>query len=160
MNSSLSPQSSVLAELPAIALSIRQPWAWLICNNYKPLENRDRKIGSHTGPLLIHAGARMTLDDYHAAFIFVASFDIQIAQSIPGFKELKELCGGIVGFANVKGISQVIGCGLRYDIIEQAFGPWWTGPVAYHFEAGASRCIPFKPCKGRLGFFPCNYEAL
>ncbi|WP_289241690.1 ASCH domain-containing protein [Delftia sp.] len=41
------------------ALSIRQPWAWLIVHGYKDIENRDW----HTpfrGNLLVHAGLTMT----------------------------------------------------------------------------------------------------
>jgi len=37
------------------ALSIRQPWAWLIVNGYKTIENRTWRT-SYRGPLLIHAG--------------------------------------------------------------------------------------------------------
>src|SRR5438045_8559495 len=37
------------------ALSIRQPWAWLIVNGHKPVENRSWST-KYTGKLLIHAG--------------------------------------------------------------------------------------------------------
>ena len=35
-----------------LALSIKQPWAWLICNGYKDIENRNWRIGrkSQHGP--------------------------------------------------------------------------------------------------------------
>jgi hypothetical protein len=102
----------------------------------------------------------MTLDDYHAAFIFVSSFNLDLARAFPSFRDLKELCGGIVGHVTVQGVSQVIGHGPGLDVIHDALGPWWSGPVAYHFEPGSARCIPFKPCKGRLGFFPCDYSQL
>jgi hypothetical protein len=36
------------------ALSVRQPWAWLIVNNYKPYENRTWSTKVR-GPILIHA---------------------------------------------------------------------------------------------------------
>jgi hypothetical protein len=39
-------------------LSIRQPWAWLIVNGHKPVENRDWAT-SFRGPVLIHAGLTM-----------------------------------------------------------------------------------------------------
>src|SRR5690349_14501124 len=39
------------------ALSIRQPWAWLIVNGHKPVENRSWPT-KYTGKLLIHAGQR------------------------------------------------------------------------------------------------------
>src|SRR5205807_113707 len=36
------------------ALSLRQPWAWLVVNGYKDIENRSWRT-NHRGPLLIHA---------------------------------------------------------------------------------------------------------
>jgi len=46
------------------ALSIRQPWAWLIAHGHKLYENRDwSKYNPHKrqrGPILIHAGQGMT----------------------------------------------------------------------------------------------------
>ena len=39
------------------ALTIHQPWAWLITNGYKSVENRSRRT-TYRGPLAIHAGAR------------------------------------------------------------------------------------------------------
>lgn len=35
-------------------LSIRQPWAWLICAGYKDVENRDWRT-NYRGRILIHA---------------------------------------------------------------------------------------------------------
>ncbi|MCP4687042.1 MAG: ASCH domain-containing protein, partial [Desulfobacterales bacterium] len=39
------------------ALSIRQPWAWLIANGYKDIENRSWRT-SFRGEFLIHAGKK------------------------------------------------------------------------------------------------------
>jgi hypothetical protein len=36
------------------ALSIRQPWAWLIIAGIKDIENR-RWATNHRGPILVHA---------------------------------------------------------------------------------------------------------
>lgn len=41
------------------ALSIRQPWAWLIVNGHKDIENRDWPT-NFRGRLLVHAGLTMT----------------------------------------------------------------------------------------------------
>jgi hypothetical protein len=40
---------------PTVALSIRQPWAWLIVNGFKDLENRSWST-AFRGPVWIHAG--------------------------------------------------------------------------------------------------------
>src|SRR5438093_5065049 len=40
-------------------LSLRQPWAWLVVNGYKDIENRSWRT-VHRGPLLIHASSTTT----------------------------------------------------------------------------------------------------
>ena len=37
------------------AISIRQPWAWLVVHGYKDVDNRTWAT-KHRGPILIHAG--------------------------------------------------------------------------------------------------------
>ena len=46
------------------ALSIKQPWAWLICAGYKDIENRDWST-KFRGRIYVHAGlseSEMTKD--------------------------------------------------------------------------------------------------
>jgi hypothetical protein len=45
-------------------LSVRQPWAWLICAGIKDVENRDWR-GFYTGPLLIHASKTVEETDLY-----------------------------------------------------------------------------------------------
>jgi ASCH domain len=40
-------------------LSLRQPWAWLVVNGYKDIENRSWRT-NHRGPLVIHASSTTT----------------------------------------------------------------------------------------------------
>ena len=42
-------------------LSVRQPWAWLICAGFKDVENRSWKT-SYQGRLYIHAGKSFDWD--------------------------------------------------------------------------------------------------
>ncbi|MCG0445699.1 ASCH domain-containing protein [Pseudomonas aeruginosa] len=53
------------------ALSIRQPWAWLVANGHKDIENRDWAT-SFRGRFLIHAAKSMTRDEYEEARDFAA----------------------------------------------------------------------------------------
>ena len=39
-------------------LSVRQPWAWLLCENLKDVENRNWKT-NYRGTLYIHAGKKV-----------------------------------------------------------------------------------------------------
>jgi hypothetical protein len=43
---------------PQKAISIRQPWAWLIVNGFKDVENRSWKT-KYRGPVLVHAGRKI-----------------------------------------------------------------------------------------------------
>lgn len=45
------------------ALSIRQPWAWLIVNGYKSIENRTWNTRIR-GTILIHAGKGFDKEGY------------------------------------------------------------------------------------------------
>ncbi len=55
---------ALAAPIPALdinglqAISIRQPWAWLVVNGYKDIENRDWKT-DYRGRILIHVGRQM-----------------------------------------------------------------------------------------------------
>ena len=46
-----------------LALSIQQPWAWLIVNGHKGVENRDWDTRQR-GDILIHAGKKFDLDGH------------------------------------------------------------------------------------------------
>lgn len=131
------------------ALSIRQPWAWLIVNGYKTVENRSRSLGDHFDPLLIHASSTMTKQDYEYCVEFLrCNLKLQ-----PVLRHLPSACtdvlqlGGIVGKVEV---TAIVGNLTAYD--------WYTGAIGY--ELKNAKPLPFKACKGRLGFFDVDYEAL
>jgi len=126
-----------------IALSIRQPWAWLIVNGYKDVENRDWPT-KYRGPTLIHASKTLTRADYDAALLFVEAFVApEIARLIPDMYELQT--GGLVGVADL------------VDCVEESRSVWFTGGQAngggVGFVMRHGRTLPFRPWKGRLGFF-------
>lgn len=116
------------------ALSIRQPWAHAIVHHGKDLENRTRHNG-YRGPLLIHASAGMTEEDYAGAFQFVRE------RGLPRLPDPGSLArGGIVGI-----VDMVDSVGADHP---EAGSPWWMGPKAFVF-ANARR-LPFIECKGSV----------
>ncbi len=119
-----------------IALSIRQPWAWLIVNGFKDVENRIWRTG-YRGQFLIHAGATMTKADYQACILFIAG--IARNRRVPAYDALKAECGGIVGHARL------------VDCVSHSTSPWFVGD--FGFELADAQTLPFQPCKGRLQFF-------
>jgi hypothetical protein len=120
-------------EIPR-ALSIRQPWAWLIAHGYKDIENRSRRT-RFRGRFLIHASATMTRADYAACMIFIAS--MEGTWRVPAPDLLPR--GGIVGEAEI------------LDCVADSKSPWFTGE--YGYVLANQKTLPFHPCKGALGFF-------
>lgn len=125
---------------PTVALSIRQPWAWLIVNGWKPVENRDWHTG-FTGRIYVHAGKGMTRDEYEDAKDFALAINNSIP--FPKFEELER--GGIVGEVTITGC------------VKESDSRWFVG--TYGFTLEAAKPLPFRPCKGALGFFNVLKEA-
>ncbi len=124
------------------AISIRQPWAWLIIQNYKPVENRSWST-RFRGPVLIHAGKVMSDDDFDDAMDLLDKIDpldkngsmCRRARVVNGEAPL----GGIVGEAEI------------VDCVTAHPSPWFFGK--YGFMLRNARPLPFMPCRGQLGFF-------
>lgn len=118
------------------ALSIRQPWAWLIVNGYKPVENRTWPT-QHRGDTLIHAGL---------------AFDTEgLTSVLAAFPELRGQMPDRYDLGGVIGVAQVVGC------VEQHPSRWFMGPYG-HVLYGA-RALPFVPLRGQLGYFEAAMSA-
>lgn len=126
------------------ALSIRQPWAWLIVNGHKDIENRTWRT-SFRGRVLIHASKGMTRDEYDDVRYFLDDKGIDI--TLPARDTLER--GGVVGIAT---ITDCIHPGTRSS-------PWHMEDQ-YGFGIVAAKPMPFVPCKGALGFFDAPHDAL
>ena len=125
---------SALKTLP-VALSIRQPWAWLIIHAGKDIENRTW-YGHYRGPLLIHAGKGMTRQEYSDCQVFVwDSFAETIA--LPAFGDLQR--GGLIGHVEI------------VDCVTESQSSWFQGPYGFVLKNPCPRT--FTPCLGSLGFF-------
>ncbi|WES88803.1 ASCH domain-containing protein [Dickeya fangzhongdai] len=116
------------------ALSIRQPWAWLIVNGYKDIENRTWHT-KYRGQVLIHAAATMPTPAEWREAMRVAQ--LAGAPAIPSFEMMDK--GGIVGYATITGTC------------ESSSSPWFFGPVG--FQLADARPIPLYPFRGRLNIF-------
>ncbi len=113
------------------ALSIRQPWAWLIVNGYKDVENRSWAT-RHRGPLLIHAGvSRSAMNDEMFAWI-----ERKYGVRVPRDLEL----GGIVG------VVELLDCAGRRASV-------WHERGAFGWIVARPRRLPLRVCKGQLGMF-------
>lgn len=131
------------------ALSIMQPWAWLIVNGYKDIENRTWQT-HRTGRILIHAGKKIDGEAWQAIAdglhpVTGAPLPDELVEKFITAAFTNEIHrGGIVGEANITG------CYTQYP------SPWFVGP--YGFGLVATNPLPFMPVKGALSFFPVDYR--
>lgn len=117
------------------ALSIRQPWAWLIVNGHKDIENRDWST-SYRGQVLIHAGKTMARRYYEdIATDLALRFGDRI--TLPAYELLER--GGVVGAATITGC------------VSASSSPWFQGE--FGFVMADARPLPFHACNGMLGYF-------
>lgn len=124
-----------MSAIPVVALSIRQPWAWLILHAGKDIENRSWQT-RFRGRFLLHASKGMTVNEYWNARRFAAG-RMLIGREFPGRSELER--GGIVGEAEI------------VDCVDRSDSPWFVGPYGFVFRN--AKPLPFHPCKGALGLF-------
>lgn len=119
------------------ALSIRQPWAWLIVNGHKDIENRSWPTKVR-GTIAIHASKGMTHKEYVDCYYLAARQGIKL----PSLPDLQR--GGIVGTADI------------VDCVSESDSPWYFGE--YGFTLTNAKPLPFVPLLGKLGFFEVPEE--
>ena len=121
------------------ALSIRQPWAWLIVHGFKDIENREWAGTCHVrGEVLVHASQRCTNVEYSEAQNFLFQRELWAAlDALPARADLE--LGGIVGSVRV------------VDAVRRHSSPWFNGSLG--LVLADAKPIPFYSCKGALGFF-------
>lgn len=113
------------------ALSIKQPWAWLIVNGYKIHENRTWNT-KYRGEILIHAGNKTDVEGQR--WVNENFPQIIIPQFAVGLGK-----GGIVGKAYLD------------DVVTESKNKFFFGP--YGFVLKDARPLPFVRLRGKLGFF-------
>ena len=112
-------------------IAIQQPWAWLIINAGKDIENRTWST-SYRGPLLIHASKKPVPD---------------IAQLI---SELAG-CGIDMPRTHEYHYGGIIGVVTLIDVVTRSYSGWFDGP--YGFVLKHAKSLPFAATRGRLGLF-------
>ena len=118
------------------ALSILQPWAWLIVTGHKDIENRSW-FTPYRGRFLVHAGKKYgpRIHAEQAEYIRLLS-----GITLPPYEHLKEMTGGFVGWATITD------CVRQHRSI-------WKNEGTWGFVLKDALPLPFKPWRGELGFF-------
>jgi len=114
------------------AISIKQPWAYLIVNGHKDIENRTWTT-KHRGPLLVHASKQV---DKGAWRRYQQEFNL------PPMDKFE--LGGIVGQVEV------------VDCVPAHPSRWFQGK--YGFVLQNAQKLPFRPYKGQLNLFEVKEE--
>ena len=133
-----------MTTIPQMALSIRNPWAFLIAAGLKPVENREWRT-NFRGPFAIHAGKAFDADarrDLVENRHPVTGASLFFIDGMPkGFLEMTkgDFNGGIIGVAEI------------VDCVEVHPSDYFVGP--YGFVVENAHPIPRVPCRGVLGFF-------
>ncbi len=122
------------SDIPMLALSVRQPWAWAIIHAGKDIENRTWGRSWVRGRIAIHAAKGMTYKEYYDAMLFIHEMSGDIC---PAAEDLAR--GGIIGTVEL------------VDIVTASDSPWWEGP--YGLVLRDPQPCEFIPARGALGFF-------
>lgn len=118
------------------AISVKQPWASLIIEGIKDIENRNWQA-YYRGRLYIHTGK---------------GFDLQGAELVsklyPEYKKIversKRLRGGIIGHVHL------------LDCVTSHNSSWFHGEYGFVFVS--PKKIPFHSMKGQLGLFDFSFQ--
>jgi hypothetical protein len=121
------------------ALSVQQPWAWLIVHGYKDIENR-KWYTVFRGDVLIHAGKTIDV----GAYARLRALHPEIP--LPPLEALEKQTGGIVGKTRVT------------DCVKSSESEWFFGPHGFVLDTEHSSPLPFRPLRGQLYFFEVGGE--
>ena len=115
------------------ALTIRQPYAWLVVKGFKPVENRTWST-TYRGPLFIHAAVRL---HGHTAREIEQKFGVKIEEDDLRF-------GGVIGRVDL------------VDVVTAHPSPWFTGPFGWVLKS--PRRLPFRAMRGGQTLFDVPSE--
>ncbi|WP_277593656.1 ASCH domain-containing protein [Pseudomonas chlororaphis] len=121
------------------ALSIRQPWAWLIIHGGKDIENRSWHT-KFRGRFLVHAAQGMTSNEFTQALLYC--YD----RGLPMPDRCDMQRGGVIGSVEL------------VDSLDTSDSPWYMGQKGFLLRD--PKPLPFIQLKGRLGFFEVPDELI
>lgn len=116
------------------ALSLKQPWAWLMVNGIKDIENRKWRT-NYRGPLLIHASKTWDQEGYK---FILNTVEYRQRPFIPAKEDYD--FGALIGMVNI------------VDCVDHHPSKWFFGPYGFVFENPEIWKDPI-PYKGQLSLF-------
>lgn len=141
------------------AISIKQPWAWLICNGIKDIENRNWRT-SFRGKVYIHVGAKGAKEPY---MIFTDeqgdAIDHLVMDVLDSYKQRSAIIGSV----------EIVDCVINHPSIwaektigvtdsnTQEFIPHKDNKLIYNWVLAKPILFdePILNVKGKLSFWDC-----
>lgn len=128
------------------ALSIKQPWAWLICAGYKDIENRGWKIGGK--PVQGSRWVNFSLELPMRIYVHAGKEPDIICLITSG-----ETYGNLINFPSEKlPLGAIIGEVTITDCVKESASPWFIGPYGFELSNPVLYNKPI-PYRGQLGFW-------
>lgn len=116
------------------ALSILQPYAWLIVSGHKDVENREWYTRLR-GRILVHVGLKYPMRDHQ---LYAQDLEQTYGIELPAYSSMPR--GGICGEV------EIVDC-------VRAHPSKWKSPGSWGFVLANARPLEFRPYRGTLGFF-------
>ena len=120
-----------LLELPV--LSIRQPYAWLVVNGIKDIENRSKRTRKRQRILIHASSSRQELTPKVLEWC-----QARTDRKLPAIDDFET--GGIVGIVEIT------------DCVRRHSSPW-KSPSNYGWVLANAQPLKFRACKGFVTFF-------
>ena len=132
-------------------LSVRQPWAWLICEGLKDVENRNWKT-NYRGTLYIHAGKTFDVDAFNWMFDRSLVTHAAAQEVFKHFCIIPSVKGGIKIMKNKDEFGAIVG---RVELIDcgRSQSVWAQPEVKCHWTVRHGQHIIPVPMRGQLGLF-------
>jgi ASCH domain len=118
------------------ALTVRQPWAWLIVNGYKDVENRSWATRQR-GDILIHAGMSKTDLNESVLKALRSRFSIHFPNTF--------LHGGVIG------VVEILDC-------KKGTSSRWHQCGLIGWVLAEPRRLPYRKCKGALSLYKPKFK--
>jgi hypothetical protein len=149
------------------ALSVKQPWAWLICAGYKDIENRNWPIGRSgqhgpyqfqkaeftlplPGRVYVHAGKQPDEIGSETFSMIYKNLPLNAWQYLWNKCKWSEKNFGL-DLGAIIGEVDITGC------VTQSDSPWFVGKYGFVLANPVLYKTPVA-CRGQLGFFELGEE--
>ena len=132
------------------AISIRQPWAWLVAAGWQDIENRTWHT-NYRGAIAIHASKEADEDVYHPVELLRATLwaeygTNQSSEYDHNLGRFYEETGDLRNFGAIIGVATVIGCVHEHESL------WFTGPHGFVMN-NPELFDESVPWRGQLGIW-------